>query len=314
MMEYINSLWKDLKYTQEYNMHHEQKCIICKEEVLINGEGYTCKRCGSYKISGKIDLIGEEYRSIISGYVREHQESDKILELTTEVIRKIKSKPMPNIEEKIIKLMQWLYRQTTFPGQSIQTTFNEHPELIAICYAKNSHEIDYFADYLINRKYLEFNPAKQYKITIDGLKYLETIKPISNSDTCFCAMSFNPENNYIYDDIFNPGATNAGYRIIRVDRNPHNEGIYDEIIASIRRSKFVIADLTENNNGVYYEAGFAKGLGKSVIFTCEKDDFEKIHFDVKHINILRWDKTNIEDAVDRLHWRIESTLGRGPHY
>ena len=35
----------------------------------------------------------------------------------------------------------------------------------------------------------------------------------------------------------------------------------DRIIAQIRASKFVVADFTRNRGGVYYEAGFALGLG-----------------------------------------------------
>ena len=30
---------------------------------------------------------------------------------------------------------------------------------------------------------------------------------------------------------------------------------------------------THGDPGAYWEAGFAEGLGKPVIYTCEKDDF-----------------------------------------
>ena len=39
----------------------------------------------------------------------------------------------------------------------------------------------------------------------------------------------------------------------------------------IRDAKFVIADLTHDNNGAYWEAGYAEGLGKPVIYICEKE-------------------------------------------
>ena len=59
--------------------------------------------------------------------------------------------------------------------------------------------------------------------------------------------------------------------------------INDAIIAEIKRAKFVIADFTEQKSGVYFEAGFALGLGIPVIYCCDKADFDaNSHFDVNH--------------------------------
>ncbi len=43
----------------------------------------------------------------------------------------------------------------------------------------------------------------------------------------------------------------------------------------IRDAKFVIADLTHGNDGAYWEAGYAEGLGKPVAYICEKEEFKK---------------------------------------
>jgi nucleoside 2-deoxyribosyltransferase len=53
----------------------------------------------------------------------------------------------------------------------------------------------------------------------------------------------------------------------------------------------VIADLTHDNNGAYWEAGFAEGLGRPVIYTCRKQkwDATKSHFDTSHLNTIIWD-------------------------
>ncbi len=66
----------------------------------------------------------------------------------------------------------------------------------------------------------------------------------------------------------------------------------DRILARIRESRFVIADLTHNRGGVYYEAGFAEGLGIPVIYTCDADCLDpeapkekRVHFDCQHLNI-----------------------------
>ena len=66
----------------------------------------------------------------------------------------------------------------------------------------------------------------------------------------------------------------------------------DEIIAEIRRSRFLVADFTHGEDGarggVYYEAGFANGLGIKVIHTCREDAVRTLHFDTSHINHIVW--------------------------
>lgn len=93
-----------------------------------------------------------------------------------------------------------------------------------------------------------------------------------------------------------------------IDKHPHNDGFLDEILALIRRSKFIIVDLTKEHGGFYFEAGFAKGLGIEVIFTCRKDYFDEpkeglnkgLHFDVNHFNFLFWDLGNYSDVRRQL--------------
>jgi len=77
----------------------------------------------------------------------------------------------------------------------------------------------------------------------------------------------------------------------------HNNNINDEIIAKILDSLFIIADFTGNNNGVYYEAGFARGQHKDVIHIAHescidkpenKENPLKLHFDVEHTNFIKF--------------------------
>jgi nucleoside 2-deoxyribosyltransferase len=84
----------------------------------------------------------------------------------------------------------------------------------------------------------------------------------------------------------------------------------DEIKAEIRQSRFVIADVTHHRNGVYFEAGFADGLGVPVIWACDEKDADNTHFDAKHLNQIRW--TSHDDLRERLKNRIIGTIGRGP--
>ncbi|MHC4124718.1 MAG: nucleoside 2-deoxyribosyltransferase, partial [Planctomycetota bacterium] len=58
--------------------------------------------------------------------------------------------------------------------------------------------------------------------------------------------------------------------------------------------------------GVYFEAGFAKGLGREVIFTVKEDDVEKLHFDTRQYNHIVYDSP--EDLYEKLYNRICATI------
>ena len=104
------------------------------------------------------------------------------------------------------------------------------------------------------------------------------------------------------------GIEDAGYLALRIDNKEHNDKICDEIIAEIRRSKFVVADFTENRGGVYFEAGFALGLGIPVIWTVQQDFLKKegVHFDTRQYNHIAY-KTG-DELRSRLNNRIRATI------
>jgi len=82
------------------------------------------------------------------------------------------------------------------------------------------------------------------------------------------------------------------------------------MIAEIRRSRFVVADYTRQSNNVYFEAGFALGLGLTVIQTCHADEIGRLQFDIRHINTLEWQSA--ADLVVGLNKRIRAVIGAGP--
>lgn len=96
----------------------------------------------------------------------------------------------------------------------------------------------------------------------------------------------------------------CGFRAESVDFIPHNEKICERIIGLINQSKFVIADLTGQNQGVYYEAGFAKGQGKDVVYTVYDGDGENVHFDNRQYNQVRW--KNLSELKQKLKDHIKA--------
>jgi hypothetical protein len=45
-----------------------------------------------------------------------------------------------------------------------------------------------------------------------------------------------------------------------------------------------MADFTGQRGGIYFEAGFAQGLGKQVIWLCREDEVWKVHFETSQCN------------------------------
>ena len=68
----------------------------------------------------------------------------------------------------------------------------------------------------------------------------------------------------------------------------------------------MVADFTGQLAGVYYEAGFAMGLGRTVIWCCRKDEIGKLHFDTNHKNHIDWETP--EDLREGLYRRIRATI------
>jgi nucleoside 2-deoxyribosyltransferase len=104
--------------------------------------------------------------------------------------------------------------------------------------------------------------------------------------------------------------TTTGYRPIRIDEVEHVNRIDDEILAKIRQSRFLVADFTGQRRGVYFEAGFMFGLGRTDIWTCSKSDFANVHFDTRQYNTIVYENT--DELKTRLQFRIEAILGKGP--
>lgn len=114
------------------------------------------------------------------------------------------------------------------------------------------------------------------------------------------------------------------YSAVRINRTEDLDKMDDQIIAEIRRSKFLVVDLTEGEvvreedgkikggtrGSVYYEAGFAQGLNIPVIFTCSKNSPEKIHFDIQQYPCIFWNTP--QELKSHLASRISANFGDAP--
>ena len=129
-----------------------------------------------------------------------------------------------------------------------------------------------------------------------------------DSKQAFVAMWFDESMDDYYKDGIKKAIEKAGYKAVKINLQDFNGEICDEIIAEIKRAKFLVADFSGLRSGVFFEAGFAKGLGREVIFIVREEDVEKLkeHFDTRQYNHIVYDSP--EDLRKKLYNRIGATI------
>ncbi|MCD4792836.1 MAG: hypothetical protein K8R54_06370 [Bacteroidales bacterium] len=117
---------------------------------------------------------------------------------------------------------------------------------------------------------------------------------------CFVIMPFNDKLTPIYKSIIKPVIKDLKLKSIRADEIFTSKPIIDDIWTNIKKSKFLIADLTDRNANVFYELGLAHALNKDVILLTQ--DIDDVPFDLRHYRIIVY-KDSISGADE-----LKSTL------
>ena len=318
--------------------------------LVFNFRCYRCGdfRCDRYAhIALKSNEWTDQQIANASNYVFR---SGGIL-LTSDEIDRLASVVTPSVTEKSTNLLKYLALTHPFPGESfynpefsIQSAnkaardlslkqadihLNNLPDAqntlldpklaplrwLAVSTASDEEEFHWLIiDYLFALGFLSQGHSDgQLKISPKGWQEIERLqKVVTNSRFGFVAMSFRPEFIPLYDKGIAPGITAAGYEPKRIDRTEHNNRIDDEIIASIKQSRFVVSDFTVNRGGIYFEAGYGLGAGLEVIWLVRENCLAEVHFDNRQYNFITWQDGEWEQLAKRLQMRIEATLGRGP--
>ena len=195
-------------------------------------------------------------------------------------------------------LLRVIEKRTAFPGASAQIDRDLDYPLID---GAAAHELNYCLQYLANERLVEQEKAiGKTKFTLSYYAGWERLAPAAGGQpgSCFVAMSFDKSMDDAYEDGFATAISDCDLTAHRVDRVEHNDDINDRILAGIRQAQVVVADFTMQRHGVYFEAGFALGLGRTVIWTCRKNDIVNCHFDTQGFNHVVW--TDVADLRQRL--------------
>ena len=310
-------------------MAEQKKCPLCQkgcnslDRLNADKYGVECQTCGefemmvlAYALSKNID---EEKRCLLSGVTRRITESsgNKFL-VTRDMVtndevfdREIRSIAPRGVVEKENLLLLYLAEQSEQQPSKVAVIEGLWDYPVAFC--KNMDELDFYISHLVELGLVEHigSTAKSYglRITFDGWEKIEQMAmPNIESKQAFVAMWFNDEVKEAFDNGIMPVEGDTGFSMIRVDVKEYNDKICDRIIAEINKSRFVIADVTNHRKAVYFEAGYAMGMGLPVIWTCRKDYEPKMKevFDTRQYNHIIWETP--EELREKLKNRILATI------
>lgn len=312
-------------------MINKNICPVCKSALKnpareLGGEFpdflFCCPRCGDYVLRHDFTLIlpetlntDNEKIATLSHAIKKRQREQRPPLLDKEIVENILKTKLPNPSEQVDNLILWLGQtgEIIGPGEIIDIKPITHQSIIG---ARSENGFTLILEHLLRtglvKGKLLGSHIENATLSFSGWKYFEQLKRgKGDSRKAFMAMEYGDSTlDGVVDGIFKPAVSQAGFDLFRLNERPKAGLIDDRLRVEIRTSKFLIADLTHENAGAYWEAGYAEGLGKPVIYTCEKCKFrkDKSHFDTNHHLTIIWDNENPEDAASTLKATIRATL------
>lgn len=334
-------------------------CLFCEKQVALSDPNqgskrrYVCARCGYVSLTEEAadDFEGEKFSAsdkvAISITLRVNWERtgrkvtpNKVLTLDDLHLMVEQFRPLSPTDKMDYSLIHFEKLSKHVGSPLALDPQNDYP----LYYCSEPSELYAVCHLLEQSGFLEYTGPQQswLVITADGYQRLREIaSPNRMSRQCFVAMWFVPDMDKVYKEAIKPaiefvepGESEPRFRAVKIDNVEHTNDINDEIIAQIRRSRFMVCDLTGYRGGVYFEAGFAYGLGLDVVYTCRKDWSKEetltdaagnevkalfdsnrnkilvkkdgIHFDLAHRNRIEWEPDKLSEFRMKLETRIKS--------
>ena len=268
-----------------------------------------CPICGRYTMTNIAikQLRNGQANLKLSAWIREQNERQKIPRLLSDDIQNILlSIPDYGPSEKQLKLLKNIERKTSYPGDLVRINRDKD---FPLAWANNDNELVYYLYALRNRGFIELDPEDSVIITADGWDYLDQYgSDIEEKMQVFIAMSFAKDMRSVWTNGIKPAIEKAGYRPYRIDKEPHSDMIDVKIMAEIKNSRFLVADVTQQRNGVYFEAGYALGLGLPVIWCVKEDDLKNVHFDTRQYNHITYQTE--DELKEKLYDFVCAIIGK----
>ncbi len=286
-------------------------CPICGEKAQIkptNGSLFRieCDRCGLFLVtsiffygaeSSNLASIAGQNKYALQGALREvslrrkigstpvtigvdsadSKEHLTVSEFLTNVI--VPENPPQKID-KLFKNLE-LLSKGEFGKINTLTYLKDYP----LAYCKDADELSWILNEMNDLGYFaNFNLSNinaSFVLSMKAWQRIEELKIFdSNSNQVFIACTMKPEHKHnSFAKAISRGIDSVeGFNLkaILINEKNYPETIMEKALGEIKRSRFVVVDLTWLSNSVFFEAGFCKGRGVEFIFVIKEDQWTQL--------------------------------------
>lgn len=324
-------------------------CVVCRTHIRkrlsdVDGARYHCPRCGDFVVSNlaerdELDNAGRRgfwtntKRAALSHLLRTHREFPYYSQsqwpfvnsrTLADLIDTGFELPLPSQQAR--NLIRHVGNFQRLRGEKLDGFLDESISIVGsidetdlVELASDVRELG-LLDF-VNSPVAVPNSTKRrpqhIRLTLSGWREWESIKSGARpSDDGFIAMQFGNERlDRLVSEVVRPAIEkHLSVKLNRVDSpGTARAGLIDNIMRdAIESAAFVLVELSHGNRGAYWEAGLAEGLGKPVIYLCEKavwdDKTKRPHFDVNHRTTIMWEEDEPDEFVETLIATIRTTL------
>ncbi len=277
------------------------QCPLCLAQVQTESKPsvglrrHMCPTCGSFEVedfddfdeSGALSNLGYP-RYLLSHYVRDWNErhgkayahADRDNGALPSKLRTL------SVTEKLQRTLMWIADKTsTFYDPAKLNRRRDWP----VAQARDVAEFDRFIQYWVDEEALKYLSDDDVIVTGKGWRLVDEVRPGGTKGGRQAFVAIPAACAEDYERAIRPAVTNAGWIPYRVENDVVEDKICDQIVAEIRRSDLLIAECTGGRHNVFYEAGFAAGLGIPVIWLAKSNSEEPdLPFDTRQYQHLLW--------------------------
>lgn len=323
-------------------MSQATKCLICRNEhggactSMPHGDGdwFTCEICGQFIVTRSLQAVlshkddttfPRPKRAALSHLLRrswdEHQKP--FFMTTTWFDDYLPAARLPTPSEQAINIIRWIGDQIAATALPIPRIGAEFYARIGAATPRAAHKV---TEELISRGLITamvskaigaYTHMQDVDLTLPGWAQYESEKRGRFAGLYgFIALKFGDPvlDPFLRDHVKPAIKEHISHDLIDM-RDAAKAGIIDNLMREkIRDAAFVLVDLTHENAGAYWEAGYAEGLGKPVLYLCQRAKFdkEKSHFDTNHLTTVLWEADNPTEFVNQLIATLRRSLNLFP--
>jgi hypothetical protein len=290
-------------------------CPVCdradvKKEIRDLGAVFRCHRCGTYSTDMRFGAVLRHadfarLRLYLSAYLRQASEHGEVVPVRYDTWHALaEGHAYTPVSRKLEMLLRLFCKRSVTGGKSVALNTTDDFVLVD---APDDNEMVWLIEALVEQQALRNRlPIGCYEVTPKGWERNSPMYPGGVPGTCFVAMAFHPLLDGVYESGIKPAVEASGLTVINVGKVQYNGIVTDLIHAEIRRAEIIVADVTSQRQTVYFEAGLAIGLGRTVIWSCREDEIKEVHFDTRQYSHVLW--KDAADLREKLEHRIRGTL------